>query len=184
MPSSNIIARGPLQERPLKGGVNRSNGTRQKRGVRGRSNRIEVRDSGVHGRGVFVTKPIRKGGRIIEYTGKRMPWEEASGDSDDSHTFLFGLEDDDRVINAGIGGNESRWINHSCGPNCEAIEDKGRVFIYALRNLRPGEELFYDYALELDEPRTKKLEQRHACHCGAPRCRGTLLAPRKSRVAR
>jgi len=146
-------------------------------GSRDRIARIEARDSLVHGRGVFAIAPIRKGSRIIEYTGKRMSWEEASGDSDDPRTFLFGLEDKDEVINAAIGGNESRWINHSCEPNCEAIEEDGRVFIYALRNLLPGEELLYDYGLKLDEPRTKELEEEHECRCGALRCRGTLLAP-------
>jgi SET domain-containing protein len=141
-----------------------------------RSAGIEVRDSSVHGRGVFATKAIAKGKRIIEYVGERMSWEKASAESDDPHTFLFGLEDDDKVINAGIGGNESRWINHSCAPNCEAIEENGRVFIYALRNIRPGEELSYDYALELDEPVTPDLKKEHACYCRASSCRGSLLA--------
>jgi len=141
-----------------------------------RSAGIEVRDSSVHGRGVFATKSIAKGKRIIEYVGKRMPWEKASAESDGPHTFLFGLEDDDKVINAGIGGNESRWINHSCAPNCEAIEENGRIFIYALRNIRPGEELSYDYALEVDEPLTPDVKKEHACHCRASGCRGSLLA--------
>ncbi|MDB6146390.1 MAG: protein containing domain-like protein [Spartobacteria bacterium] len=106
-----------------------------------------------------------------------MAWKKASPDSDDPHTFLFGLADQDEVINAAIGGNESRWINHSCQPNCEAIEEDGRVFIDALRNLRPGEELFYDYALQIDEPRSVEEEKEHECHCGASNCRGTMLAP-------
>jgi SET domain-containing protein len=137
---------------------------------------IQVRQSGVHGRGAFATKAIRKGSRIIEYVGKRMPWDAASEDPDDPHTFLFGLNDSNDVINAAIGGNDSRWINHSCDPNCEALEDKGRVFIYALRNLQPGEELFYDYALKVDEPRGAETEKQFPCHCGAKTCRGTLLA--------
>jgi SET domain-containing protein len=130
----------------------------------------------VHGRGVFATKQIAKGRRIIEYTGKRMSWAQASGDSDDPHTFLFGVGNRDKVINPEIGGNEARWINHSCDPNCEAIEEKCRIFIYALRNISPGEELFYDYALEVDVARDAEVEKEHACCCGAPNCRGTLLA--------
>ena len=149
---------------------------RRKSKPRDYSTHIEVRGSGVHGRGVFVTKAIPKGGRIIEYTGQKMLWNEASDDSDDPHTFLFGLSDCDEVINAGINGNDARWINHSCDPNCEALERNGRVFIYALRALNPGEELFYDYALEIDESRTVEVEKEHACRCGAVNCRGTLLA--------
>ena len=143
---------------------------------------IEVRRSTVHGRGVFATRRIAKGRKIIEYTGKRMPWEAASEDPDDPHTFLFGLSDTNDVINAAIDGNEARWINHSCDPNCEAVEEKGRVFIYALRDLNPGEELFYDYALEIDEPRTPDMEQQFACCCGAATCRGTLLAVEEEEV--
>ena len=137
---------------------------------------IEVRESGIHGKGAFATQRIRKGKRIIEYLGKRMPWDAASEDPDDPHTFLFGLGDDNLVINAAIEGNEARWINHSCDPNCEAIEEKGRVFNYALGDLRPGEELFYDYGLEIDEPRSAEMEKHFQCHCGAKMCRGTLLA--------
>lgn len=135
---------------------------------------LQVRSSSVHGRGVYATKAIRKGRRIIEYTGERVSWEEAPNDPDDPHTFNFGLENGD-VINPEVGGNEARWINHSCDPNCEAIEEDDRIFIYAMRNIRPGEELFYDYALELDEPITKELREEFACHCGSAKCRGTML---------
>jgi uncharacterized protein len=155
-----------------------SNGQQQSNSKRAHPPRpIEVRQSNIHGQGVFATKRIPKGRRIIEYTGQRMPWDGASEDPDDPHTFLFGLSDSNNVINAAIGGNEARWINHSCEPNCEAIEEKARVFIYALRDINPGEELFYDYALEIDEPRTPEMEKQFQCLCGARRCRGTLLAP-------
>ena len=137
---------------------------------------IEVRESGVHGRGAYATKPIRKGTRIIEYTGKRVLWESVPADLGDSHTFLFGLDNGIEVIDPTTDGNEARWINHSCEPNCEAIEDENdRVFIYALRDLRPGEELFYDYALQVDEPITKKVAEESKCFCGSARCRGTML---------
>jgi SET domain-containing protein len=139
---------------------------------------LEVRKSGVHGRGVYATKPISKGDRIIEYTGKRVLWESVPDDPDDPHTFLFGLDNGTEVIDPKTGGNEARWINHSCDPNCEAIEEDERVFIYALRNLRPGEELFYDYALQVDEPVTSEAEQESRCHCGSSNCRGTMLEPK------
>jgi SET domain-containing protein len=138
---------------------------------------LEVRQSNVHGHGVYVIEPIRKGARIIEYKGRRVPWNKATPQADGPHTFLFGLTNGRDVIDPEIGGNEARWINHSCAPNCEAIEEGNRVFIYARRALRPGEELFYDYGLEVDEPRTKKLEREYKCRCGSQACRGTLLAP-------
>jgi uncharacterized protein len=143
---------------------------------------LEVRQSPVHGRGVFAKKPIRKGRRIIEYTGRRVPWKSIPDNVDDAHTFLFGINDGADVIDPEIGGNEARWINHSCDPNCEAIEeDDGRVFIYALRNIRAGEELSYDYRLEVDERITPTVKAENACHCGTSRCRGTMLELRRKR---
>ena len=143
---------------------------------------IQVRQSAVHGRGVFATRPIRKGRRIIEYTGRRVPWKSIPDNVTDAHTFLFGINDGTDVIDPEIGGNESRWINHSCEPNCEAIEeDDGRVFIYALRNIHAGEELSYDYQLQVDEPITAAVRAENACHCGSSHCRGTMLEPPRRR---
>jgi SET domain-containing protein len=137
---------------------------------------IKVRRSRIHGRGVFATAPIRKGAKIIEYTGKRVLWRSVPDESDGAHTFLFGLANGKDVIDPAVGGNDARWINHSCDPNCEAIEDtRDRVFIYALRNIKPGEELFYDYQLEIDEPVTAKTKRESACSCGSANCRGTML---------
>jgi SET domain-containing protein len=136
---------------------------------------LKVASSGVHGRGVYATEPISKGTRILEYAGQRISWEETSDDEDDPHTFIFGLASGE-VINPEIGGNESRWINHCCDPNCEAFEEEGRIFIYAKRDIEPGEELSYDYALEIDEPITKKSKKEFECLCGSRNCRRTMLA--------
>ena len=136
---------------------------------------LKVDPSGVHGRGVYAEKFISKGTRIIEYAGERIPWADTSDDEDNSHTFIFGLGNG-AVINPEVGGNEARWINHSCDPNCEAIEEDDRIFIYALRDIEPGEELAYDYALEIDEPITKKSQKEFECRCGSPGCRRTMLA--------
>jgi SET domain-containing protein len=137
--------------------------------------RIEVRESRVHGRGVYATKPIPKGARIIEYTGQRVPWEDGPDDENNPHTFLFGLESGE-VINPEIGGNDARWINHCCDPNCEAIEEDDRIFIYAMRHIEAGQELFYDYAMEIDEPITEESKKEFACQCGSSNCRGTMLS--------
>ncbi|MGA8514426.1 MAG: SET domain-containing protein-lysine N-methyltransferase [Burkholderiaceae bacterium] len=144
---------------------------------------IKTRKSGVHGKGMFAIAPIAEGQHLIEYIGERIEWKEAlrrhpHDPKQPNHTFYFSLEDG-RCIDAKVGGNDSRWINHSCKPNCEADETHGRVFIKALRNIEKGEELFYSYGLVIDEKYTKKLKAEYACWCGAPKCRGTMLAPKK-----
>jgi uncharacterized protein len=151
----------------------------------GAGRRIQVRRSGVHGKGVFALRPIAKGETIIEYKGEVITWPEAlrrhpHDPEDPHHTFYFHV-DEDHVIDAKYGGNAARWINHSCEPNCEADEIDGRVFIKALRKLRPGEELFYDYGLVIDERYTPKLKKLYECRCGARRCRHTMLAPKRGR---
>jgi uncharacterized protein len=143
-----------------------------------------VRHSPIHGRGVFATRTIRKGADIVEYRGRRISVEEADNlpDSDPDnpfHTFLFELNDG-RVIDAGVRGNAARWINHSCRPNCVPYEDdEGRVFIEAKRTIQAGEELSYDYKLNVPGRRSARLLANYACRCGAPRCRGTMVDPRK-----
>ena len=139
-----------------------------------------VRNSAIHGRGVFATAAIAKGTCIIEYRGERTTWEVAQErpDSDPdnpAHTFIFEL-DDGRVIDAGVRGNAARWINHSCTPNCKSFEDDdGRVYIEARRAIAPGEELTYDYRLSYEGRITRRIRDEYACRCGSKRCRGTLL---------
>ena len=146
--------------------------------------RLQVRRSGVHGKGVFATIDLAAGETLIEYTGERIDWDEAQrrhphDPAQPNHTFYFDTEGG-QVIDGGVGGNSSRWINHSCAPNCEAEEDeRQRVFIRTLRDIAAGEELFFDYGLVVDEPYTKQLKAEYACHCGSPNCRGTMLAPKR-----
>ncbi|CAG1017878.1 hypothetical protein BURC_02578 [Burkholderiaceae bacterium] len=145
--------------------------------------RIQVRRSGVHGKGVFAVAPIPKGEVIIEYKGEVISWPEAlrrhpHDPKDPNHTFYFHI-DDKNVIDAKHGGNAARWINHACEPNCEADEVDGRVFIKSLRALKPGEELFYDYGLIIDDRYTPKLKKEYECRCGSKKCRGTMLAPKR-----
>jgi len=144
---------------------------------------IVVKNSQIHGRGVFVKKDIPKGAALIEYIGERISWKEAlrrhpHDPEQPNHTFYFSLEDG-RVIDANVGGNAARWINHSCKPNCEAdeiqVSGESRVFIFARRKLLLGEELFYDYSLNLDGKLTKKEKRDYACYCGSKKCRGTML---------
>ena len=148
---------------------------------------IEVQSSRVHGQGVFATRHIAAGETVIEYVGEVISWEEAQDrhphdPKDPNHTFYFSLEDG-RVIDAKYGGNAARWINHSCKPSCEAREDgfngEPRVFIYAKRNLKTGEELFYDYSLDIEGKITKQMKKDYECRCGAKKCRGTMLATKE-----
>ena len=152
----------------------------KKNKARQRAVRIEVRQSNVHGRGVYAAQLIPEGRRIIEYTGERVSWEAAPDDDDNPHTFNFGLENGE-VINPEVGGNDARWINHSCDPNCEAVEEDDRIFIDSLRDIQTGEELLYDYHMELDEPITESAKEKFACHCGAKNCRGTMIELQESR---
>jgi SET domain-containing protein len=148
------------------------------------SRKLVVRRSGVHGKGVFAAAPLSAGERLLEYKGERISWKEAQrrhphNPDEPNHTFYFALEDG-RVIDGNVDGNSARWINHSCAPNCEAEEVEGRVFIRALRDIDADEELFYDYGLVVDVRLTKKLKAEYGCRCGARKCRGTMLAPKRN----
>ncbi len=151
--------------------------------------KIATRKSAIHGNGMFAVAPIAKGERLIEYKGRRRSHDEVdnddSGDVESGHTFLFTL-DEDWVIDANYEGNSARWINHSCAPNCEAVmeEDEddaraSRVFIEAIRAIRPGEELTYDYGITLAQRHTPRLKKIWACRCGARDCTGTMLRPKR-----
>ena len=145
---------------------------------------FEIRPSPVHGLGAFATRFIPRGTRLIEYAGERITPAEADARYPDvpgehHHTFLFTV-DDDVVVDAGVGGNEARFINHSCDPNCDAVIEDGRIWIETIRDVAAGEELAYDYAYVLPERHTPAAKRRYPCRCGAATCRGTILKPRKA----
>lgn len=151
--------------------------------------KIATRKSAIHGNGMFATAEIAKGERLIEYKGIRRTHADVdageSGDIESGHTFLFTLNED-WVIDANFDGNSARWINHSCAPNCEAVmeedEDapkRSRVFIEAIRDIQPGEELTYDYGITLAERHSPRLKKIWACRCGAKTCTGTMLKPKR-----
>ena len=148
---------------------------------------IEVRNSPVHGRGVFAVAKIRKGTRIIEYLGDRVSHDAADAryedhDENDNHTFLF-IVDKNTVIDAAVGGNDARFINHQCSGNCESVIENRRVFIDATRDIAPGEELGYDYEIGRDKDDPPNVDEIYACRCGSPKCRGTMLWPPKKKEA-
>ena len=149
---------------------------------------VEVRNSPVHGRGVFAVAPIRKGTRILEYLGERLSHEAADQryedhDENDNHTFLF-IVDKHTVIDAGVGGNDARFINHQCEGNCESVIEHRRVFIDAARDIEPGQELGYDYEIGREKDDPPNVDEIYACRCGSPQCRGTMLWPPKKTPAK
>lgn len=148
--------------------------------------RTEVRESGVHGKGVYARRPLRTDDTVLEYKGEIITWKEAlrrhpHDPAQPNHTFYFHL-DDGHVIDGKHLGNSAKWINHSCAPNLEAEQDGNRVFLKALRDIAPGEELFFDYGLVIDCRITPTLKKEYACWCGAPECRGTMLAIKRRKA--
>ena len=137
----------------------------------------------MQGKGAFATRRIPAGVRLIEYTGERLTTAQAERRYPDvsgerHHTYLFAI-DDDVVIDAAVGGNAARWINHSCDPNCDAVIEDGRIWIETIRAIRPGEELAYDYQQVLEERHTPAAKRRFPCNCGSKKCRGTMLAKKR-----
>ena len=140
---------------------------------------VEVRHSSVHGHGVFAARELPPGALVGVYAGRRYAAHEACAMAwDDGLTYLFGLSDG-TLIDGAQGGNATRHLNHACEPNCEAVEeyaDDGQltVRIETIKAIRAGEELFLDYALDIDagdDPAD------YPCRCGLQRCRRTLVAP-------
>lgn len=140
---------------------------------------VEVRNSSIHGRGVYAVKPIKKGTRVYEYVGERISHAEADRrfalkEQDDGHTFLF-VVNQRTVIDGSHHGNDARYINHRCDANCETITEDNRIFIEATKDIRKGEELGYDYQLTWSDDDSKEDLALYACRCGSKNCRGTML---------
>ncbi len=157
-----------------------------KKTSRRRTPLFEVRHSPIHGYGVFAARRIRKGTTVIEYLGDRVSHVKADAryedkDPNDNHTFLFTV-DSRTVIDAGVNGNDARYINHACDPNCESTTLNKRIFIEAIRTIQPGEELSYDYQIQRDSDDAPNVDEIYACRCGAAKCRGSMLeAPKRAR---
>ena len=137
------------------------------------------RRSKIHGTGVFATRRIRPGQLLIAYLGQALTTAQVrkrfnDDDADDPHTLLFHLGGD-RYIDAGVNGNDARFINHSCDPNCDPEVLDGAIWIRAIRNIQPGVELAYDYSLEIEKRASKKRRGLYPCRCGTAKCRGTML---------
>jgi SET domain-containing protein len=147
---------------------------------------VELRQSPIHGLGGFARRDIAKGERIIEYTGEKISNAEADRRYDDDqmrrhHTFLFILNTK-MCVDAAFDGNAARFLNHSCDPNCEAVIERGHIWIEAVRNIPAGTELLYDYQYEDDPEYTEEDLRFYLCRCGAPHCRGTIVKTRRKLI--
>jgi uncharacterized protein len=137
---------------------------------------LSVKKSAISGRGVFAKTDIRAHKRVVEYTGALRRWADCEND-ESSYVYLMGIGRG-MVIDPHIQGNKSRFINHSCTPNCEAILDGKKVYIHSLADIGKGMELTFNYALELSPG--EKASQ-YPCRCGSPKCRGTMVKKKKRR---
>jgi uncharacterized protein len=146
---------------------------------RGQSQYCEVRGSEIHGRGVYATSFIPKEARIIEYVGERIGKRESdrrgqaqhakSLESGDAAVYIFTLSKN-YDLDGNVPWNTARLINHSCAPNCEAWIEGRRIYIHALRDIHPGEELSFDYGFDVD------CFEDHPCRCGMPECVGYIVS--------
>lgn len=159
-----------------------------------------VRRSSIHSRGIFARRDVPKDTRILEYTGERVTKAESlrranarfarSQKTGCAAVYIFDINKR-YDIDGGVTGNVARLINHSCDPNCEALDMRNRIFIYAKRAIQPGEELSYDYGYDLDIS-LRMAKKYYPCRCGAATCRGTIIsgvsepkkpAPKKAKKA-
>ena len=130
--------------------------------------RLITRSSDIHAAGCFTLEDIPRGTVVLEYTGERISKDEGDRRYEGrSFTYLFGVGNGDVVID---GHSMAMFINHSCKPNCEIDEIKGRIFIKTVRNLKAGDELTYDYWLYDGDDEAP-------CSCGANNCRGSMYSP-------
>lgn len=146
---------------------------------RGESDYCEVRGSNIHGRGVYATKFIPKDTRVIEYVGEIIDKRESDrrGNSQqrkakttgDAAVYIFTISKN-YDLDGNVPWNIARLINHSCEPNCEACIVGRRIYIDAIRDIQPGEELSFDYGFDVD------CFDEHPCRCGKPDCIGYIVS--------
>ena len=139
----------------------------------------EIRQSPIHGRGVFASRKIRKGTRIIEYIGEKVDKEESnrrglalfeeSQDSGGASVYIFDLNEK-WDLDGNKPYNNARLINHSCEPNCEMVNEDDHLWLFALQEIRQGEEIAFDYGYDIEH------FMDHPCRCGTESCVGYIVS--------
>lgn len=130
---------------------------------------VTIKRSTIHGTGGFARKDIPAGTKVIEYVGEKITKAESSRRCELNNEYIFDLSDE-YDLDGSVDWNPARFINHSCEPNCEAEIDEDRIWIVALRDIRAGDELSFNYNYDLEEYRN------HPCRCGAESCVGYIVA--------
>ncbi|HYG22407.1 MAG TPA: SET domain-containing protein-lysine N-methyltransferase [Verrucomicrobiae bacterium] len=130
---------------------------------------VIYRTSEIHGTGGFARVDIREGTEIVEYTGENISKEESQRRCELNNPYIFDI-DETTDLDGNVEWNLARFINHSCSPNCEAQWDEKHIWIVAIRDIRAGEELTFNYGYDLDD------YQDHPCRCGASNCVGFIVA--------
>ena len=130
---------------------------------------IVFHSSPIHGTGGFARVDIPAGTRVIEYVGEIISKQESLERCERSNEYIFAI-DEERDLDGNVEWNPARFLNHSCEPNCEARLIDGRIWLVAIRDLRAGEELTFNYSYDLTDYRE------HPCHCGANKCVGYIVA--------
>lgn len=138
----------------------------------------EARTSAIHGQGLFATRRMRKGMRVIEYLGERIDKEESNRrglelfeqakETGGASVYIFDVNED-WDLDGDKPYNPARLINHSCEPNCEMVNEDDRLYLYALRDIEKGEELSFDYGYDIEH------YMDHPCRCGTPSCVGYIV---------
>ena len=130
---------------------------------------IRIGLSPIHGRGIFATIPLRRRARVLEYRGEKISKEESARRCERQNWCIFSL-DGEFDLDGNFEWNPARFVNHSCAPNCETEYEDGRIWITALRDIRPGEEITFNYGYDCEA------YEEHPCRCGAPECLGFIVA--------
>lgn len=129
----------------------------------------EIRNSPIAGNGAFARRAIPAGTRVIEYVGEKISKAESHARCEANNVCIFSL-DEEHDLDGNVPWNPARFLNHSCAPNCEAVDDNGQIWIVACRDIAPGEELTFNYGYDLVD------YHEHPCHCGAPKCVSYIVA--------
>jgi uncharacterized protein len=133
------------------------------------ASKVRVDQSGIHATGCFAACDIPKGAKVIQYVGPKISKEESLRECENENVYIFTLNDKED-INGNVEWNPARFINHSCDPNCESENDDAEIWILAIRDIKAGEELTYNYGFDLDEYKD------YPCLCGSTQCVGYMVA--------
>ena len=139
-----------------------------------------IKNSKLHGKGLFAKENIKAGTNVIEYVGEKITkaqsdkiaeiqLKKAEKNKDEGQVYIFTLNDK-YDINGNVPYNKARLMNHSCDPNCEVTGAGLKVWVHAIKDICKGEEFSYDYGFSFDED-----FKNYPCHCKSKNCCGYIV---------